>query len=228
METPDSAKALGLEFNNPKLLDIALTHRSYINEVKGQKLEHNERLEFLGDAVLQLVVTEYLYKNYPDPEGVLTNWRSALVKTQALSRAAQELGINEMVRLSRGEAKGSQRAKLQIWANTVEAVIGAIYMDKGYVAAQEFIAKNIIKWLPEIIKTGAWQDAKTKYQEIIQDKDGVTPIYEVLEEAGPDHDKRFTVGVYVGEKLTGKGSGSSKQVAQQAAAENALKKARNS
>lgn len=219
---------LGVKFKDPSLLEMALTHRSFINEhKKQQKLEHNERLEFLGDAVLQLVVTDHLYNNYAQPEGVLTNWRSALVKTQALAQAAKDLNLAEYINLSRGEAKGSERAKLQITANAVEALIGAIYLDQGYAAAKGFIESYIISRLPEIIKTGTWLDAKTKYQELAQEKEGITPIYEVLEESGPDHDKHFMVGVYLGDKLMGKGSGSSKQIAQQSAAANALKKLGN-
>ena len=217
-------KSTGLRFKNPQLLEMALTHRSYLNENRRSQLEHNERLEFLGDAVLELVVTEHLYSSYQEPEGVLTNWRSALVKTKTLSETAQELGLDKYIRLSRGEARGSERAKLQIMANVLEAVIGAIYLDGGYSPARDFITKHIIKHLPEIIKSGAWQDAKTKYQEWVQEKEGVTPTYKVLEESGPDHDKHFVIGVYVGKQLRGKGEGSSKQLGQQAAAATALDK----
>lgn len=216
--------SLGISFKSPRLLESAITHRSYLNENRRLRIEHNERLEFLGDAVLELVVTEHLYKNYEDPEGVLTNWRSALVKTESLNSAAQSLGLERFIRLSRGEARGSARAKHQIMANAFEAIIGAVYLDQGYQAAKRFIAKHILKSLPDIIKTGAWQDAKTKLQELVQEKEGFTPIYKVISESGPDHDKRFSVGVYVKKQLRGKGNGSSKQAAQQAAAEQALRR----
>ena len=213
---------LGIGFNDESLLETALTHRSFINENRRQKLVHNERMEFLGDAVLELVVTEYLYLNSQEPEGVLTNWRSALVKTDALSQVAANLGLQNYIRLSRGEAKGSARAKRQILANTLEAVIGSIYLDKGYKVAQKFIITHVVSLLPEILETGSWMDAKTKLQETVQEKEGKTPTYKVLSEEGPDHDKLFTIGVYIGSQLRGKGSGSSKQTAQQAAAQSAL------
>lgn len=217
-------KRIGVVFKDSQLLEMALTHRSFLNEHRRAKILHNERLEFLGDAVLELVVTEFLYKNYKDPEGVLTNWRSALVKTESLAETAQQLKLDEFIRLSRGEARNSARARLQIMANTVEAVIGAIYLDQGYTAAAEFIGKYINTKLPAIIEIGSWQDSKTKLQESIQEKEGVTPTYKVLEEVGPDHNKTFTVGVYISKELRGKGSGASKQDAQQAAAQNALAK----
>lgn len=215
---------IGISFNDAKLLEIALTHRSFLNEHRKSKIVHNERMEFLGDAVLELVVTEFLYKNYKDPEGVLTNWRSALVKTESLAETAQVLKLDEFIRLSRGEARNSARARLQIMANTVEALIGAIYLDQGYAVAAQFIDKYINTKLPSIIEAGSWQDSKTKLQESCQEKEGITPTYKVLEEVGPDHNKVFTVGVYVGKDLRGKGSGASKQDAQQAAAHNALQK----
>jgi ribonuclease-3 len=215
-------KIIGVVFKDPQLLEMALTHRSFLNEHRKGKVVHNERLEFLGDAVLELAVTEFLYNNYPDPEGVLTNWRSALVKTDSLAETAAEIGLEGYIKLSRGEARNSARARTQIMANTVEAVIGAIYLDQGYTTAANFIAKYINKKLPDIIQAGSWQDAKTKLQEMMQEKEGVTPTYKVLEEDGPDHNKQFTVGVYVGKELRGQGSGASKQAAQQAAAENAL------
>lgn len=220
----DLQTILGTKFKDTQLLETAITHRSFINENRRQKLIHNERLEFLGDAVLELVTTEYLYQNYSEPEGVLTNWRSALVKTESLSAVGDILGLSDYLRLSKGEAKGSERARRQISANAVEAVIGAIYLDQGYKAAATFITKHILSMLPAILKSGTWMDAKTKLQELAQEKDNFTPLYKVLEEQGPDHDKVFTVGVYIGDKLKGKGSGSSKQAAQQAAATEALDK----
>lgn len=219
----DLEKLLGVAFSDPKLLETALTHRSFVNENRNSDQTHNERLEFLGDAVLELVVTEYLYLSYDEPEGVLTNWRSALVKTGALSEVATKLGLNEYIRLSRGEKHGSDRARHQILANATEAVIGAIYLDQNYDTVKAFITKHIISMLPGILKSGSWQDAKSKLQEVAQEKHGFTPVYKVLSEEGPDHDKIFTVGVYVGQEKQGEGTGSSKQVAQQAAAEAALK-----
>lgn len=213
---------LGFTFDNPEVLVTAFTHRSYMNEHKASAKEHNERLEFLGDAVLELVVTEYLYTHYSEPEGILTNWRAALVRTESISAAASRLGFADMLRLSRGEKQGSERARHQILANTFEAVTGAIYLDKGYEAAKEFIMKNILVTLDEILESGSWRDPKSRLQEVAQSRDGLTPVYKVLSEEGPDHDKTFTLGVYVGAKLLGKGTGPSKQVAQQAAAQSAL------
>lgn len=215
-------KHLGVTFKDEELLQTALTHRSYINEHRKSTVENNERLEFLGDAVLELVVTEYLYATFEEPEGVLTNWRSALVKTESLSAAAKRLGLGDHVRLSRGERKGSKRARLQILANAVEAIIGAIYLDQGYDVAKSFIMEHIVSTLPEILQSGSWQDAKTKLQELVQEREGITPVYKVMTEAGPDHDKVFEVGAYVGKDLRGSGKGSSKQAAQQKAAEDAL------
>lgn len=218
-----AAAKLGGEFNNLELLLTAFTHRSYLNEHKKTVKEHNERLEFLGDAVLELVVTEYLYINYSEPEGILTNWRSALVRTESISAAGERLGFNDYLRLSRGEKRGSERGRQQILANCFEAVIGAVYLDKGYDAAKVFINDNILSTLAEILKTGSWQDAKSRLQELAQRVDNDTPHYKVLSEDGPDHDKTFEVGVFVDGKLKGRGSGPSKQIAQQEAAEAALK-----
>lgn len=215
---------LGVTFNNIELLVTALTHRSYVNEHKRSTKEHNERLEFLGDAVLELVVTDYLFSNYEEPEGILTSWRAALVRTESIGEAGEKLGYEELLRLSRGEKQGSPRARQQIMANAFEAITGAIYLDQGYDAAQKFIAVNILSKLDQILKSGSWRDPKSYLQEAAQRVDGHTPVYKVLEEEGPDHDKTFTLGVYVGPKLMGKGSGPSKQVAQQIAAKEALKK----
>jgi ribonuclease III len=214
----------GLKFNDPKLLERAFIHRSYLNEHPKLGLEHNERLEFLGDAVLELVVTDYLYRNYPNPEGDLTNWRSALVKTESLAAVAAGLEIAPYFKLSRGEAKGNARSHALISANAVEAIIGATYLDQGYEAAAKFISDHIISRLPEILADGTWMDPKSKFQEAAQDQFGLTPSYRVVEESGPDHDKVFTIGVYAGDKLYGTGTGSSKQSAQQAAAAAALEK----
>ncbi|HSX02679.1 MAG TPA: ribonuclease III [Candidatus Saccharimonadia bacterium] len=227
METlQDFQTRIGVQFTDESLLERAFIHRSYLNEHPKLGLEHNERLEFLGDAVLELVVTDYLYRNYPNPEGDLTNWRSALVKTESLATVAESLGIAQFFKLSRGEAKGNARSHALISANAVEAVIGATYMDQGYEAAKGFITDHVISRLPEILRDGSWMDPKSKFQELAQEQFGLTPSYRVLEEMGPDHDKVFTIGVYVGEKLFGKGEGSSKQAGQQVAAQAALKAAR--
>lgn len=214
---------LGVEFTDIQLLITALTHRSYVNEHKKSTTKHNERLEFLGDAVLELVVTDYLYLNFDEPEGVLTSWRAALVRTESIGESGEALGYGDLLRLSRGEKQGSERARKQIMANAFEAIIGAIYLDKGYDAAKIFIMNTIIAKLEVILKAGTWRDAKSQLQELAQRIDGFTPVYKVLSEDGPDHDKIFSLGVFVGNKLKGKGSGSSKQLAQQQAAEAAVK-----
>lgn len=213
---------LGVEFGQLDLLVTSFTHRSYLNEHKKTVHEHNERLEFLGDAVLELVVTEYLYGNYDDPEGILTNWRSALVRTESISAAAQRNGFEALLRLSRGEKRGTPRARAQILANAYEAVTGALYLDQGYDAAKAFITKTLLFTFEEILSTGSWMDPKSHLQELVQSKVGFTPQYKVLEEDGPDHEKTFTVGVLVDGELKGKGTGPSKQAAQVAAAEAAL------
>lgn len=213
---------LGFEFTNIQLLITALTHRSYVNEHKKSVNEHNERLEFLGDAVLELVVTDFLYKNYDEPEGVLTNWRAALVRTESIGAAGVELGYEPLVRMSRGEKQGGDRARQQILANAFEAVTGAIYLERGYDDASVFIYNNIIKKLDDILESGSWRDAKSHLQEVSQRMDNHTPQYRVIDETGPDHDKIFTLGVYIGDRLMGVGTGSSKQIAQQQAAQAAL------
>lgn len=215
---------LGVTFQQLDLLVTAFTHRSYVNEHRKTAKQHNERLEFLGDAVLELVVTEYLYANYSESEGILTNWRSALVRTESISEAAANCGFEPFLRLSRGEKRGTPRARAQILANAYEAVVGALYLDQGYEAAKEFITKTVLTTFDNILKTGSWMDPKSHLQEVVQSQDGHTPVYKVLEEVGPDHDKTFTVGVYVDGKLKGKGTGPSKQAGQVAAAEAALKK----
>lgn len=215
-------EVLGVNFNDPDLLITAFTHRSYVNEHRKTVTDHNERLEFLGDAVLELVSTEYLYKRFKDPEGVLTNWRSALVRTESISAASARLGFEPLLRLSRGEKLGTQRARAQILANCYEAVIGALYIDQGYDVSKTFIEKSLLITFDEILNTGSWMDPKSHLQEMIQSKEGTTPIYKVLSEEGPDHDKAFTVGVFVKGKLKGKGNGPSKQAGQIAAAQAAL------
>ena len=219
-------KHLKVTFNNIDELVTAFTHRSYLNEHRKSASEHNERLEFLGDAVLELVVTEHLYRTFDEPEGILTNWRSALVRTESIGAAAARLGFEEYLRLSRGEKRGSERARQQILANTFEAVVGAVYVDQGYDAAKQLITDNILTTLDEILETGSWRDPKSKLQEVAQAEEGYTPNYKVLDEDGPDHDKVFTIGVFIGDELRGKGNGPSKQAAQQEAAEKALMKYR--
>lgn len=213
---------LGGRFTNTDLLVTAFTHRSYVNEHRKSTSEHNERLEFLGDAVLELVVTEYLYGNFSEPEGILTNWRAALVRTESISAAASRLDFMPLMRLSRGEKQGGDRAKQQILANAFEAVAGAVYLEHGYDKAKVFISDNILSTLDGILQSGSWRDPKSRLQEVAQSVDGHTPAYKVLSEEGPDHDKIFTLGVYVSGKLLGEGSGPSKQFAQQRAAEEAL------
>ncbi len=213
---------LGVDFNNIELLVTAFTHRSYVNEHKKTVHEHNERLEFLGDAVLELVVTEYLYTSFSDPEGILTNWRSALVRTESIGAAAARCEFEPLLRLSRGEKRGTDRAREQILANSFEAVIGAIYLDQGYGAAKKFITDKLLTTFKHILDTGSWMDPKSHLQEIAQSREGHTPVYKVLDETGPDHDKVFQVGVFVNNILKGRGSGPSKQAGQQKAAEAAL------
>ena len=213
---------LGFEFDNIDLLVTAFTHRSYMNEHKKSARQHNERLEFLGDAVLELAVTDYLFRNYKEPEGILTSWRSALVRTESIGEAGALLGYEPLLRLSRGEKNGSDRARAQILANSFEALLGAIYLEKGYETADKFINDHILKKLDEILKTGSWRDPKSHLQEVSQSVDGMTPQYRVMEEVGPDHEKEFTLGVYVGDRLMGSGTGPSKQFAQQEAAREAL------
>jgi ribonuclease-3 len=210
-------------FSDMDLLITAFTHRSYLNEHKKTAQEHNERLEFLGDAVLELVVTDHLYKNFSEPEGILTNWRSALVRTESISAAAAREEFEPLLRLSRGEKRGSERARQQILANCYESVIGALYLDKGYDAAKDFIHKSLLPTLDDILKSGSWMDPKSALQELVQNREGFTPIYKVLKEEGPDHDKLFVVGVFIDNKLKGEGNGPSKQAAQVSAATQALK-----
>lgn len=217
-------EVLGYEFKNIDLLITALTHRSYVNEHKKSVSEHNERLEFLGDAVLELVVTDFLFRNYNEPEGILTSWRASLVRTESIGEAGDKLGYEPLLRMSRGEKKGSDRARQQILANAFEAVTGAIYLERGYADAEAFITKHITSKLESILKEGSWRDPKSHLQEVSQRIDNATPVYRVINEEGPDHDKIFTLGAYVNERLMGEGVGPSKQFAQQQAARNALAK----
>lgn len=213
----------GVTFADKALLRQAFTHRSYINENKNVRLEHNERLEFLGDAVLELVITDFLYRNYAEkPEGELTTYRSALVNSITLSEVASNLTMNDFLLLSRGEAKDTGRARQYILANTFEAVIGAIYLDQGYEAARSFIERHILVFADKMIAKGNLVDAKSAFQEKAQEKVGTTPSYKLVRESGPDHDKSFTVAVFIGKDQIATGEGKSKQEAEQNAAVRAL------
>ncbi|MFZ2167743.1 MAG: ribonuclease III [Minisyncoccia bacterium] len=216
---------LGHTFTNPDLLVEALTHRSYLNEHRDYTGSHNERLEFLGDAVLELVVTNFLFGKFPaKPEGELTSYRAALVNTVSLAETSSALGVNEFLLLSKGESKDTGRARDVILADAFEAIIGAIYLDAGYGAAEAFITKNLCSKIDDVIAKRSYQDAKSRFQEVAQEKRGITPSYETLSEVGPDHAKVFTVGVFIGEKEIARGEGQSKQEAEQKAAEAGLDK----
>ncbi len=216
---------LGLQFNDPALLRQAFTHRSYLNEHRGEVTGHNERLEFLGDAVLELISTHFLYEKYPEKaEGDLTTYRAALVNAVTCAEVANNIGMNDFLLLSRGEAKDTGRARNILLANAFEALVGAIYIDQGYDEAKKFIEKNLFPKIDEIVKQRLWQDAKSALQEKVQEIDGVTPSYAIIRETGPDHDKHFIVGVYVKDALVAEGDGKSKQEAEQSAAREALDK----
>ena len=213
----------GFIFQNGDLLRQAFLHRSYLNENPGERLGHNERLEFLGDAVLELVVTEELYEKFPEkPEGELTTLRAALVNSKMLSDIATEMGLNDMLLLSRGEAKDTGRARKYILANTFEAVTGALYLDQGYSAAKEFILKFVMPKLELVLEKRLHRDPKSLFQEEAQERVGVTPTYEVIRDWGPDHEKHFVIGVYLGKELVAEGEGPSKQIAQEEAARKGL------
>lgn len=217
-------KKLGIKFKNKDLLVQAFVHRSYLNENPEFKIFHNERLEFLGDAILEHIVTEYLFINYPNKlEGGLTSWRAALVNTKILSRISRELGFNDFLLLSQGEIKESGKARQYILADVFEAFIGSLYLDQGIEICKNIIEKHLIKELPKIIEERLFEDSKSCFQKEAQEKVGITPTYNVLEELGPDHDKRFIVGVYLKKDLIAKGEGSSKQEAEEAAAKQGLK-----
>lgn len=214
-----------ITFNNDKLLNQAFIHRSFINENPRSGLEHNERLEFLGDAVLELVVTEYLYTNYPHHnEGDLTSYRSALVNAVTLGEVADSLSFNDMLKLSKGEAKDVSRARSSILADAYEAFVGALYLDQGYEHAKEFIARTVLIKTDDIVRKGLYRDAKSFVQEKSQELFGITPVYKVLQEEGPDHDKRFVVGIYFSDECIAEGIGKSKQEAETSAARGALEK----
>lgn len=219
----DMEKALGVTFQNIDTLRQALVHRSYLNEHTSFPLEHNERLEFLGDAVLELVVTEHLYVNYPNPEGEMTNWRAALVNGQQLAKIAQTLHVEEFLYMSRGERKDKDsKARRYILANAMEAIIGALYLDRGFDVAKEFVTRVVLSLLPEILEKKLYIDPKSRFQEAAQERTGITPTYKVHSEEGPDHEKVFTVGVYLEKEMVAEGAGTSKQEAQVDAAEKAI------
>jgi len=216
-------KIVGATFIDKMNLLTAVTHRSYLNENRDAKQDHNERLEFLGDAVLELVVTDFLFNKYQDkPEGELTAVRAALVNTVSLADASDKLGINDYLLMSKGEAKDTGRARQYILANAFEAMIGALYVDQGYDAAQKFIADRLFPKTEKIVEQRLWQDSKSRFQELAQEHSNATPTYETLEQVGPDHDRVFTVGVYLGKEKVAEGNGRAKQEAEQQAAENAL------
>jgi ribonuclease-3 len=217
-------KKLNLKFKNKDLLMRAFCHRSYLNENSKICLEHNERMEFLGDAVLELIVTEWLYQKYPQKsEGELTNWRAALVNAKMLAKVAKTLNFNDFLLLSKGEQKEMGKARQYILANTIEAFIGALYLDQGYKICKNFIEGYLIKELPRIIENKLYKDAKSLFQEIAQEKRGITPVYKVLKEEGPDHTKHFLIGVFLDKEIIAQGQGYSKQEAEDMAAQNALK-----
>ncbi len=215
--------AIGVSFKDRDLLAQSFVHRSFLNENPRIGLDHNERLEFLGDAVLELAVTDYLYRTYPDsPEGELTSYRAALVNANTMAEFATEIGMNDYLFLSRGEQKDTGKARLYILANAIEALIGAIYLDQGYVAAEQFIECFLYKRAAEVVRKKLWRDSKSLVQEKAQEHIGVTPSYKVVRESGPDHDKHFTIGIFFGPEKIAEGKGHSKQEAEQEAARNAL------
>lgn len=214
---------LSVQFNDVKVLLSAITHRSYLNEHREATQEHNERLEFLGDAVLELVVTDFLFNKYLDkPEGELTAVRAALVNTVSLSESSTKLGINDYLLMSKGEAKDTGRARNYILANAFEALIGALYIDQGYEAAKDFIAKHLFSKTEKIVDKQLWQDPKSRFQELAQEQTNITPTYETLGQVGPDHDRVFTVGVFLGKEKVAEGQGRAKQEAEQEAALKAM------
>ena len=214
---------VGFVFKDKELIERAFTHRSFLNENRSTDRKHNERLEFLGDAVLELVITDFLYNKYPErPEGELTAFRASLVNTQSISASATELGMNDFLLLSRGESKDTGRARAYILANAFEAFIGALYLDQGYDAAQKFLADTLFPKIDTIVEKRLWQDAKSFFQEKAQEEHGVTPTYELVDEAGPDHDKKFIVAVLIADKRIAQGEGKSKQEAEQEAARKGL------
>ncbi len=218
-------KEIGLVFENKDLLETAFTHRSYLNEAKSSGLEHNERIEFLGDAVLELSATDFLFKKFKDEkEGVLTSYRSAIVNTDILARVGEDLDFSSYLKMSKGEMKDTHKGRHHILANTFESVVGAIYLDKGFNEADSFIKKYLLPYMDEILEKGTFRDPKSHFQEIAQEVNKVTPTYKTLKDEGPDHDKKFVVGLYLGDELVAEGKGLSKQKAQVDAAKNGIEK----
>ncbi|MCK5123216.1 MAG: ribonuclease III [Candidatus Pacebacteria bacterium] len=215
-------KKIGVKFKNKDLLKQAMVHRSYLNENRDFELDHNERMEFLGDAVLELIVTEYLYGNFSNPEGELTNYRAALVNGKMLAKISKGIGLDEYLMMSRGETKDLGKARQYLLANALEAVIGAIYLDQGYKKSEKFITKFVLSEMDNVLSEKLYQDPKSKFQEEAQEKAGVTPIYKVIKEWGPDHDRRFVIGIYLENEKIAEGEGSSKQAAQRNAAKKGL------
>ncbi len=227
MTAEDLAQKIGIPLKDPDLLREALTHRSYLNEHPDWGLPHNERLEYLGDAVLELAVTEHLYHKFPEePEGQLTVLRASLVNYQLLARVAQEIGLEKYILMSKGERADTSKAREVILANAMESVIGAIYLDQGFAPAKQFAEKYILPHLPEILEKRSYKDAKSELQENVQERTRITPNYKVLDESGPAHRRTFRVGVYVGDEKIGEGEGMSKQEAELDAAKNALRNAK--
>lgn len=219
----DLEKKIKVKFKNKNLLRQALVHRSYLNEHKDFELDHNERLEFLGDAVLELITTEFLYNKFSNPEGELTNFRAALVNRKMLAKISEEIGLDEYLLMSKGESNDTGRARQYIIANALEALIGAIYLDQGYDKAKAFIENYFLSKMDDVLNEKLYQDAKSKFQEEAQEKVGATPVYQVIREWGPDHDKHFLVGVFLNDEKIAEGEGISKQAAQRKAAEEGLK-----
>jgi ribonuclease III len=222
-EISDLENEINIKFKNKNLLRQALVHRSYLNEHKEFELEHNERLEFLGDAVLELITTEFLYNKFSNPEGELTNFRAALVNRKMLAKISEEIGLDKYLLMSKGESNDTGRARQYIIANALEALIGAIYLDQGYKKAEKFIECYFLSKMNDILNDKLYQDAKSKFQEEAQEKVGVTPVYKVIKEWGPDHDKHFLIGVFLNDEKIAEGEGISKQAAQRKAAEEGLR-----
>ncbi|RJQ28993.1 ribonuclease III [Candidatus Parcubacteria bacterium] len=221
-------KKIGIQFKNTDLLEEALTHRSYLNEYPGVRPSHNERLEYLGDAVLELIVSEELFKKFPRSlEGQLTVFRAALVNYQMLGRIAQEIDLEKSIFMSKGESKDTGKAREVIVANAFEALIGAVYLDQGFEVARDFVRTFVLRHLDEVITKRSYKDAKSELQELAQEKLKVTPTYRLHEERGPAHRKTFKMGVYFGEDFVAEGEGASKQEAEVEAAKQALQKYKN-
>lgn len=222
MDIASLEKKIGIKFKNKDLLKQAMVHRSYLNENRDFELDHNERMEFLGDAVLELIVTEYLYNNFSNPEGELTNYRAALVNGKMLAKISKEIGLDDYLLMSRGETKDLGKARQYLLANALEAVIGAIYLDQGYKKSEKFISNCVLSKMKYVLDEKLYQDPKSKFQEEAQEKAGVTPIYKVIKEWGPDHDRNFIIGIYLENEKVAEGEGTSKQAAQRNAAKKGL------